>query len=110
MVETESTDGDLTGKLSAAGWGLFFVWIGIVYLGGLSTWLALVGIGVITLGMQLIRKTLGLAFERFWLVVGLLFLLGGIWDLSGTTLPLFPILLIVAGAAVFLSIFKSRDS
>jgi hypothetical protein len=100
--------GDLGGKLSAAGWGLFLLWIGIVYLGSISAWVALVGIGAITLGMQVVRKSLGLAPEGFWLVVGVLFVVGGIWDRSGTTLPLFPILLIVVGAAVFLSIFKGR--
>ncbi len=70
--------------------------------------MALLGIGVITLGVQIIRKSVGLNLEGFWIVVGLLFVLGGIWDLLGTTVPLLPILLIVAGLALVLSIFKGR--
>jgi hypothetical protein len=112
MVETqpEVGTGQLEGKLSGAGWGLFIIWIGIAFLAGFQTWLTLIGIGIITLGMQLIRKASGLGTEGFWLVIGLLFLIGGIWDFSGTTLPLLPILLIVAGAGILVSIFSGRNA
>ncbi len=99
---------DLAGKLSAAGWGLFIIWIGIVFLASIAAWVALLGVGVITLGMQVIRKSVGLHLEGFWVVIGSLFVLGGIWDLLGTTVPLLPILLVVAGLALLLSIFKSQ--
>ena len=97
--------GDLAGKLSAAGWGLFIIWIGISFLASLAAWITLLGIGVITLGMQVIRKSVGLSLEGFWVVVGFLFVLGGIWALLGTTVPLLPILLIVAGVVLLFSIF-----
>jgi hypothetical protein len=99
---------DLAVKLGAAGWGLFIIWIGVVFLASIEAWVALLGVGVITLGMQVIRKSVGLHLEGFWVVVGSLFVLGGIWDLLGTTVPLLPILLIVAGVALVLSIFKGR--
>ncbi len=97
---------DLSGKLGAAGWGLFIIWIGISFLASLDAWIALLGIGVITLGIQLARKSVGLSLEGFWVVIGFLFVLGGVWSLLGTTVPLLPILLIVAGLALVISIFK----
>jgi hypothetical protein len=64
-------------RLDAAAWGLFFVWIGIALLTGFGWGVTLLGVAVITLGTQLARRYLGLTIERFWIVVGFLFLLGG---------------------------------
>jgi hypothetical protein len=106
--ETQGQASDVAAMLSGAGWGLLVIWIGIVFLVGTPGWVALLGIGVITLGVQLVRRLQCLPMEGFWVVVGLLFVLGAVWDLSGTTVPLLPILLIVAGAALLLSIFAGR--
>jgi len=92
-------------KLEAIGWGAFFVWIGVVFLAGIEAGWALAGIGVITLAGQAARVTSGLRHEGFWLVVGGCFLLGGIWQLVQVQLPLFPVLLILAGAALILAAF-----
>lgn len=105
-VEIPAGDRDLAGKLSAAGWGLFIIWIGVVFLASIEAWVALLGVGVITLGMQAVRKVVGLVLEGFWVIVGLLFVLGAIWDLLGATVPLLPILLIAAGLGLVFSIFK----
>lgn len=107
-VETRDATGEVERRLGAAGWGLFIIWIGIVFLAGIAAWVALVGVGVITLGTQVVRRSVGLAVEAFWLVVGALFVLAGAWELSGTTVPLLPILLIVAGAGLLLSVFRGR--
>lgn len=92
-------------KLEAFGWGLFFVWIGIVFLAGVPAGWALAIIGIITLAMQALRVGFGLRYEGFWVVVGGCFLLGGIWQLVQVQLPLFPILLILAGAALIFATF-----
>jgi hypothetical protein len=107
-IQTSAGNGDLGGKLSVVGWGLFVIWIGIVFLASIGAWVALLGIGVITLGMQVVRKVVGLVLEGFWVIVGLLFVLGAIWDLLGTTVPLLPILLIAAGVGLVFSIFKRQ--
>jgi hypothetical protein len=104
--QDEPDDQKLSHKLDAMGWGLFFIWIGVVFLASIEAGLALVGIGAITLAMQVIRRSLGLSMEGFWVVVGVCFALGGAWNLSGTGLPLIPILLILAGAAIFLKAMK----
>ncbi len=99
---------DLERKLDGLGWGLFFVWIGTVMLMDLGSGVALLGIGVITLGVQATRKLWDLKIESFWVVVGLVFFLSGIWSLFESKLPLVPILLIVAGLAVLVTTFARK--
>lgn len=94
--------------LESIGWGLFFVWVGISVLGKFHIGVGLMGIGVITLGGQAARVYYKLKPDGFWVVVGLLFLLGGIGELFQKKIDLLPILLIAAGAVVMLSIFKHR--
>ena len=93
-------------KLDAAAWGLFFVWVGIALIAGLGWGLGLLGVGVITLGGQLARKNFGLAVEGFWIVVGLLFALGGVWELLGVQFSLAPIVLLVAGVALLFNAIR----
>jgi hypothetical protein len=97
-------------QLDAAGWGLFFIWVGVALLLDLSWGVGLLGVAIITLLGQAARKYYGLSLEWFWLVVGLLFLLGGLWELYQVEIDLVPILLIIAGAALLISIFRRRQS
>ena len=105
---TATNNAGMGKKLDAAGWGLFFIWVGAALLLDLSWGVGLLGAVVIVLLGQAARKYFGLALEGFWIVVGLLFLLGGIWELYKVEVGLVPILLIVAGAALLISIFRRR--
>ena len=67
----------LVAKLSAGGWGLFGIWIGIVMLAKIGAGIGLLGVGIITLGMQVVRKCFSLSLEGFWLVVGVLSIVAG---------------------------------
>lgn len=96
----ESRDYGVGKTLDAAGWGLFFIWIGLVFGLEIRSSVALLGIGIITLGMQLVRKSRGLTFEGFWCLVGAAFLLSGVWQEFNVEAPLFAILLVVVGVAV----------
>lgn len=95
-------------NLEAAGWGLFFIWVGISILAGFSFAVGLLGVGIITVGVQLVRKFYNLKLEGFWLIVGLLFIIGGIWELLRIEVQLVPILIIVAGIVILISIFKHK--
>ena len=95
----------LARKLSAGAGGIFILWIGLVLLIQIESGIALLGIGAITLGSQAMRRWLGLSLEGFWIVVGALFSLGGIWLIADTGLPLFPVVLILAGGATLISVF-----
>jgi hypothetical protein len=48
---------------------------------------------------------LKLRLEGFWFVAGLLFIVGALWQLADTRIPLVPILLIAAGLALVLTRF-----
>lgn len=107
VVETTERR-DPAKKLDAAGWGLFFIWVGIAFLVNLDVGVGLLGVGIITLGGQAARKYLNLKLEGFWVVVGLLFVVGGLWELFEAKVGLVPILLIVAGLALLVSAVRGK--
>jgi hypothetical protein len=72
---------ELTRKLDAVGWGLFFIWMGIALLAHVGWGVGLLGVGIIILGGQAARRYYILKLEGFGVAVGLFFFLGGIWDL-----------------------------
>jgi hypothetical protein len=96
------------GKLDGIAWGMFFLWIGIALLANLGWGMGLLGIGIIILGGQIARKSIGFALETFWILVGVLFLLGGIWDLLSVRVSLAPIVCIVAGVLLLGSALLSK--
>jgi hypothetical protein len=91
---------ELARKLDAVGWGLFFIWMGGALFGQVGWGAGLLGVGIITLGVQAARKYFGLNLEGFWIAVGFFFVAGGIWELFNIPFGLWPILCIVAGAAL----------
>jgi hypothetical protein len=99
---------ELTRKLEAFGWGLFFTWMGIAFFAHVGWGAGLLGVGIITLGTQAARKYFGLKLEGFWIAVGFLFVVGGVWKLFNVQLGLLPILCVVAGVALFVSILVGK--
>ena len=100
----------LARKLTGVGWGLFFIWIGIVFLADAPLGIGLLGVGIITLGMQVARKVFNLAFEGGWLIVGGLFVLGGLIQLFNIQVRLVPVLLIVAGVVVLITTLTRKQA
>ena len=99
---------DMAHKLSATGWALFFIWIGIAFLAKFSVAVGMLGIGCITLGMQATRKQFKLQLEWFWIVVGILFFVGGLWELFKMDISLVPFILILGGIVLLISIFRGK--
>jgi len=99
---------DMSKKLDVTGWGLFFIWVGIALFINLDLGVGLLGVGIIILGGQAARKYFGLKLEGFWIVVGFLFLIGGLYEIFEAKLPLVPILLILAGLLLLVSTFWGR--
>ena len=93
-------------QLDATGWGLFFIWVGVSLLMDLSWGVGLLGVAAIVLLGQAARRSFGLRLELFWVVVGGLFFFGGIWELNGIDVDLLPIVLILVGGALMLSLFR----
>lgn len=104
----ESERRGVAGRLDAVGWGAFFIWIGVALLADVGWGPALLGIGLITLGGQVARWLYRLELEGFWLLVGAGFVLGGVWQLVDATLPLVPVLLVLAGLALVVTAVLSR--
>ena len=98
-------------KLDVFSWSLFFIWIGIALLSHLGWGVGLLGVGIIILGKQATRKYMALGFETFEVVCGVLFVLGGIWELLSVRIGLVPVVCIAAGVALLLSGLcgKARD-
>jgi len=101
-------ESELSNKLAAVAWGLFFVWIGIAVLADVGIGAGMLGVGIITLGAQIARRQFNLGIEGFWVVVGLLFLVGGLWNLFEAQLPLLPIVLIAAGILLLISAVRRK--
>jgi hypothetical protein len=95
-------------RLRTAGWGLFLIWVGASILMGLSWGVGLIGVAAVIFLMQVAGRYYGRKLERFWVVVAVLFLLGGVWELFHIQLELGPILLIAAGGALLLTLFRRR--
>lgn len=90
-------------KLDVFAWSFFFIWTGIALLSNLSWGIGLLGVGIIILGKQATRKYMALKFETFGVVCGVLFVLGGVWELLSVRISLVPVVCIAAGVALLLS-------
>jgi len=102
-------------RLDAAGWGAFFIWIGISFLADLGWGLTLIGIGLIMLGGQVGRMRFKLPVEGFWLVLGTIVVMAGVWEfleLELGTEPIpggfIPVLSIVIGIVLIASAFLCK--
>ena len=84
-------------QIDSAMWAVFFIWVGVVMLAGLPWAWFLVGVGGLFVGAQIVRQQRGLKVELFGVIVGLIMLAAGAWDLFALPLPLMPIILIVLG-------------
>ena len=91
---------DRASKFEAAGWALFFIWVGIAWLTEVSLAVGLLGVAAITLGMQGVRKVYRVPVEGFWVLVGLGFAVAGSWQWFDVGKPLAPVVLIAIGVAL----------
>jgi len=93
-------DGSVAGRIGTAGWGLLFLWVGTAFLLDVGWGIGLLGVGILTLAVQAVRRGFGLEYEAFWLFVGGAITLAALWELAAFDIPLGPILLVASGTAV----------
>lgn len=96
-------------RFDIIGWALFFVWVGVAWLAGLSLATGLLGVAVILLGMQGIRGGVGVQVEWFWVLVGLGFAVAGLWQWLDIQKPLAPFVFIIIGIAALLWSTRPRS-
>lgn len=94
-------------RITTVGWGLFFIWLGFVLMIKAGAGLILLGVGLISLGMQVARKYSGYDSDGFWIVVGVLFVVVGVWEMLEVKMPLMSVFLIVIGGAFLVSALRS---
>ena len=107
-VENAAPKPVLAGRVDAAGWGLFFVWVGVALIAHFGWGLGLLGVGTITVGSQVARKYVGVGAEPFWLALGFLFVAGGLAEFMNFEFSLLPFVLIAAGLALLVSALRER--
>jgi hypothetical protein len=95
-------------RITIVGWGAFFVWLGFVLMIKAGSGAILIGVGVISFCVQVVRMYAGLESERFWVVVAILFIIVGVWELLEIHIPLMSFLLIVVGIAFILSAVRRK--
>jgi hypothetical protein len=94
---------DTAKRLDQIGWGIFLVMIGTIWLVPAvpsGTWL--IGTGILLVALNAIRSRLSISWSGFWVAVGVIALTAGVSDVVGIRLPLFPICLVIIGAALIL--------
>jgi hypothetical protein len=68
----------------------------------------LIGIGAILLGLNAVRLANGIPIRRLPVLLGTLAVVGGVAEITGTSLPLVPLSLIAIGLSVGLELFHER--
>jgi hypothetical protein len=103
--------------LTTLGWGLFFVLIGFSwaiseYYGVPMTPYVALGAGLILIGLNAARTTLGMKSSKFTLFIGIVAFAFGGAALTGYALPLFATIIVLIGlfiiAEVAASLKKSK--
>lgn len=94
---------EIAERIDSAGWGLFVLWVGVSLLLDVGWGIGFLGVGILTLSLQVLRRSLGLGFEGFWVLVGSGFTLAGIGELRTIDVSLIPILLMAFGVFVLVS-------
>ncbi len=99
----------LARTLDKVGWGLCLIWSAVALLSSMRIYVALVGIGIVVVLLQLVRMLLGVQVKSFWGAIGLLFLVGGFCRMFRAEVPLMmTIMLLVSTGAVFASRFMPK--
>lgn len=106
---SDCQSGSTESKLEATGWGLFLIWVGLVSLFNFGPGIALLGVGLISLVMQWLRKYFGLSLDGFWVVIGLLFSVLGLGALIEVKIQFMPLALVLAGILLLASALKPKS-
>ena len=99
----------LDGRLTSISWALFLIMVGgFLLVPSLPPGSWLIGIGVIMLGLNVVRSLNGIRMSTFTTVLGIIALAAGLGDFAGVDVPVFPLLIILVGAAIIVRNIEPR--
>ena len=107
----DTRENALDKRLDSVAWALFLIMIGGLWLvpdGVLPEGTWLIGAGLIILGLTVVRLVTGIKISGFWVFMGFLALGSGLADVFGLNVPVFPILLVIAGLAIIVQMLVRR--
>ncbi len=102
---------ELDGRLTSISWALFLIMAGgllLVPSSSLPQGSWLIGVGLIMIGLNVVRYLNGIRMSTFTTVLGIVALVAGLGDLGGVDVPVFPLLIILVGAAMILRNLEPR--
>jgi hypothetical protein len=102
-------DRGLEGKLEAAGWGLFFVWLGTAAIANVGWNAGFIGVGIIILLGQAARRYFGVRTQKLSILLGSFFILGGVWSFLAIQFTLAPVLCVIVGLALLVSAIAGKS-
>ncbi len=102
---------DLDRRLTSISWALFLIMVGGILLLPTvppGTWL--IGVGIIMLGLNVVRSLSGIRMSAVTTVLGIVALAAGLGDFAGVDVPVFPLLIILVGAAIIVRNIEPRGA
>jgi hypothetical protein len=111
METMDPTKAALNDRLQTIGWALFLIMAGGFWLvpdGQLPQGSWLVGLGIILLGLNVVRYRNGIRMSTFTTIIGAIALIAGVGDFAGIDVPVGPVLIILIGAAIILRNIEPR--
>lgn len=98
-------------KLEKIGWGLFLVMLGAIWLfpdSIVPEGTFMFGVGVILLGLNLVKYSKGYRVNGFTVFLGIVALIAGLSSLLGRSVDIFPLILILWGVSIIFGIGRKR--
>ncbi len=110
-MTTDPAKAALNDRLQTISWALFLIMVGgflLVPSGQLPEGSWLIGVGVILLGLNVVRYLSGIRMSTFTTILGAIAVVAGLGDFAGVDVPVGPILIILIGAAIILRNIEPR--
>ena len=98
-------------KLEKIGWGLFLVMLGAIWLfpdSVVPEGTFMFGVGVILLGLNLVKYSKGYQVNSFTVFLGVVALIAGLSSLLGRSVDIFPLILILWGVSIIFGIGRKK--
>ena len=93
------------------GWGLFLVMLGAIWLfpdSVVPEGTFMFGVGVILVGLNLIKYSKGYKVNGFTIFLGVVALIAGLSSLLGRSVDIFPLILILWGISIIFGIGRKK--